>query len=328
MVGKLNPQGDELIWSTYLGGEGIDICFGMVLDEVGNPVLVGRTWSPDFPVTTGAFDESYNGHYDVFLCKVESSGSELIWSTFLGGVESDRAKTAIFNSSGDLIVSGETKSLEFPISPGAFDEVHNGSHDFFVTKFGITTTPIYLASFSAKRLGNVVRLRWEVASNSSLFRFHVWRQEGDFIRERLTDELIDGHSTSEYLDTQPPLGAARYWLQALGFDGATTWFGPADLEPLPESNAELQLDQSRPNPFNPQTTLEFNLPRPGRAEITVYDSRGRRVAVLLDEERLQGPGEVTWGGKDQSGVFVASGVYFARLETEEGIRTQKLVLVR
>jgi len=83
-----------------------------------------------------------------------------------------------------------------------------------------------------------------------------------------------------------------------------------------------------PNPFNPQTTIEFALQEAGQVRLAIYDIGGRRVAQLVDGFQQAGPGTVTWDGRDRSGASVASGVYFARLQTAGGVHTQKLVLAR
>lgn len=84
-VAKLDPAGSTLLWSTFLGGTGDEAALNLVLDSDGNPVIVGSSHSPDFPTTAGAYDESHNGGCDAFIAKLNSSGSDLLWSTFLGG---------------------------------------------------------------------------------------------------------------------------------------------------------------------------------------------------------------------------------------------------
>jgi hypothetical protein len=83
-----------------------------------------------------------------------------------------------------------------------------------------------------------------------------------------------------------------------------------------------------PNPFNPSTTLEFDLPRSGRATLEIFDAAGRRVRVLLDEEVAAGTQRVEWHGLDASGRRVASGVYFARILSRGHQARQRLLLVK
>lgn len=90
----------------------------------------------------------------------------------------------------------------------------------------------------------------------------------------------------------------------------------------------LRLEQNRPNPFNPATTLRYVLDEPGRVHIAVYDARGRELAVLLDEERGAGAGEVTWQGHDDAGRLAGAGVYFVRAESGDAVRLVKATLVK
>ncbi|HKK70786.1 MAG TPA: T9SS type A sorting domain-containing protein [Candidatus Krumholzibacteria bacterium] len=96
----------------------------------------------------------------------------------------------------------------------------------------------------------------------------------------------------------------------------------------PANAPEVSLQPARPNPFNPATSIAFDLPREGRARIEVYDLRGRHVATLLDAVRPAGRDEVIWRGTDASGRAVASGVYVVRLQTEAGTDLQRVTLAK
>jgi len=83
-----------------------------------------------------------------------------------------------------------------------------------------------------------------------------------------------------------------------------------------------------PNPFNPRTNIAFTVPATAHVRLAVYDLRGRRVDVLVDEVRGAGSYAVVWQGRSSDGGPLSSGVYFARLEVGGEVRTSKLVLVR
>jgi len=84
-----------------------------------------------------------------------------------------------------------------------------------------------------------------------------------------------------------------------------------------------------PNPFNPSTTIEFALPTAGRARLELFNARGERVSVLVDDQMPAGAGSVVWNGTDGNGRSVASGVYYAQLTTEEGaVARQRMVLLK
>jgi hypothetical protein len=83
-----------------------------------------------------------------------------------------------------------------------------------------------------------------------------------------------------------------------------------------------------PNPFNPQTVIRFGLPSSGRVDLRVYDARGHLVTTLLSEVLASGEHVVEWNGRDSRGGEVASGVYFSKLETGQGVLLKKMMLVR
>ncbi len=113
-VTKFNPTGSGLIYSTYLGGSGSDFATSMVIDSAGNVYLAGSTSSPDFPTTSGVLQQSYTGNGDAFLAKLDATGSTLSYSTYLGGTAADYAQGITIDSSGNAYVTGSTESPDFP----------------------------------------------------------------------------------------------------------------------------------------------------------------------------------------------------------------------
>jgi hypothetical protein len=133
-VTKLNSSGSTLDYSTYLGGSGNDNGNGIAVDSSGNAYVVGITDSSNFPTTAGAFQTTNAGGYDAFVSKLNSSGSALIYSTYLGGSGNDNGQGIGLDSSGDAYVSGGTSSTDFPTTAGAFQTTLAGSQNAFVSK--------------------------------------------------------------------------------------------------------------------------------------------------------------------------------------------------
>jgi hypothetical protein len=92
--------------------------------------------------------------------------------------------------------------------------------------------------------------------------------------------------------------------------------------------AEFALDANFPNPFNPSTTIRYNLPRPTYVELKIYDVRGALVRTLVAGHQGAGEKKVTWDGRLDSGTMASSGVYFYQLKTAEFNRTRKMVLLK
>ena len=120
-------------------------------------------------------------------------------------------------------------------------------------------------------------------------------------------------------------------------DASTTPFPVTALGPPgarqagPEPDAgvpALRLGPLLPNPLLSSATLSWALPQDGRVHVAIYDVSGRQVAVLVDAVQKAGLHGATWDGRNASSARVAAGVYFARLETDAGILTRKLVVAR
>ena len=130
-ITKFSNNG-SILWSTYLGGFSADYGKSLGIDNFNNIIVVGNTLSDDFP-TLNAYDSSYNGAYDGFISKFSSNGS-LIWSTFIGGINDDFCNKIEIDSSNNIIITGETHSIDYPILK-PFDDTLNGFSDVFITKF-------------------------------------------------------------------------------------------------------------------------------------------------------------------------------------------------
>ena len=135
-VTKLNAGGSALVYSTFLGGNLGANSSGIAVDTFGSAYVTGTTHAPDFPTTVGAFDTTHNFSADVFVTKFNATGSALVYSTFLGGSISDTGGSIAVDASGSAYVTGDTTSLDFPTTVGAFDTTFNGGFsDVYVTKF-------------------------------------------------------------------------------------------------------------------------------------------------------------------------------------------------
>ncbi len=149
-VTKLSSTGSAVLWSTFLGGSSVDGGFRVLLalDPSGHPVLTGATESSDFPTTPGAYDTSWNGYHDVFVAKLSSTGSALLWSTFLGGSTTESAEAIVLDLSSNPVLSGWTGSSDFPTTPGAYDTSFNGGEqDGFVAKLSSTGETLLWSTF-------------------------------------------------------------------------------------------------------------------------------------------------------------------------------------
>ncbi len=113
-VAEVNAAGSALTFSTYLGGNDDDRGFGIALDDSGNVYVAGATRSTNFPTTSNVLQATNQGGTDAFVTKLNPAGSNLVYSTLLGGSDIDQANAIAVDSSGNAFVTGFTRSSNFP----------------------------------------------------------------------------------------------------------------------------------------------------------------------------------------------------------------------
>ncbi|MBI3660936.1 SBBP repeat-containing protein [Candidatus Acetothermia bacterium] len=132
-----------LVYSTYLGGSAPDESHGIAVDSAGNAYITGITRSSNFPSTLGAFQAILtpssgpfccNPTSDIFVTKLNATGTALVYSTYIGGGGPDNGISIAVDSAGNAYVTGETQSTDFPITAGAFEAALSGDSNAFVIK--------------------------------------------------------------------------------------------------------------------------------------------------------------------------------------------------
>jgi len=162
-VTKLNQTGTALVYSTYIGGTGDaddsngDLGSGIAVDSSDSAYVTGLTASSDYPVTVGAFQITTRNKSgsNAFITKLNSMGTALTYSTYLGGSEESVGSSIAVDDSGDAYVTGTTESNDFPITPDAFQATKKTSaagaqYDpptGFVTKLNSTGTELVYSTY-------------------------------------------------------------------------------------------------------------------------------------------------------------------------------------
>jgi len=167
-VTKLSPTGSApLVYSTYLGGSGIDVGSAIAVDTLGNAYVTGYA-DPNFPTTTSAFQTTYGGgSADAFVTKLNPAGSApLAYSTYLGGNGQDIGQAIAVDGSGNAYVTGYTDSVSFPTTRGAFQTTFGGGfYDSFVTKLSPTdSAPLVYSTYLG---GSGIDVGYGIAVDSS-----------------------------------------------------------------------------------------------------------------------------------------------------------------
>ena len=155
-VTRLDAAGLTLAYSTYLGGNGNELApgGGIAVDGAGSAYVTGTTGSQDFPTSAAAFDTApaADGRTDVFVSKVNAGGFALTFSTLMGGDPPDQGRDITVGAAGAAYATGLTASVDFPVTPGAFDTSYNGGIDGFVSKLDTSASPGYPRPRFATRL--------------------------------------------------------------------------------------------------------------------------------------------------------------------------------
>jgi hypothetical protein len=140
-VTKLNPSGSAPIFSTYLGGTGDDRGNGIAVSASGLVYVTGSTTSSNFPLSS-PFQATLGGQQDGFVTKLNSTGSALLYSTYLGGAADDRGSSIALDSGGAAYIAGNTSSTNFPTA-SPLQAANNSATDAFVTKLSAAGALVY-----------------------------------------------------------------------------------------------------------------------------------------------------------------------------------------
>jgi hypothetical protein len=145
-VTKLTPTGSGLLYSTYLGGSNGDAGSRIAVDAAGQAYVTGNTDSADFPTTATAFQPGFGGISDAFVTKLNSTGSGLLYSTYLGGARFDVGLGIAVDAEGQAYVTGFTLSTNFPTA-AAFQPGFGGVSDAFMTKLTPTGSGLLYSTY-------------------------------------------------------------------------------------------------------------------------------------------------------------------------------------
>jgi hypothetical protein len=138
VISKFNSDLNYLVASAVIGGGQLDEALAIAIDSSDNIYITGRTNSSDFPTTVGAFNETYSGGLsDAFVSILSNDLSSLDSSTFIGGNAMDQARAIAINAAGDVYIVGNSASVNYPTTVGAFDTVNDlvSGPAVVVTKF-------------------------------------------------------------------------------------------------------------------------------------------------------------------------------------------------
>lgn len=210
------------------------------------------------------------------------------------------------------------------------------SHDFGTWQTNSPVVPVELTSFKAIAEEGRILLQWTTRSETNNLGFNVLRSQDNSLSNAqvINPELIEGKTESksgrsyEYIDTfVEEESLYYYWLEDVSLNGAKTYNGPKSAKALlvPKQYA---LFENHPNPFNPSTTIQYQLKDDGQVRICIYNIMGQLVRQLVDENRRQGTHTVIWDGLDNRYIPAPSGMYVYTIEVNDFRASRKMMLTK
>jgi hypothetical protein len=315
-VTRLNATGSALVYSTYLGGDVGDGALCVAVDGSGVVTAGGWTWSSNFPTTAGAYDRTFNSipgsSNDGFVTRLNPDGSDLLYSTFIGGSSHEPVYELAVDDTGDVFMTGLSRSEDFPTTPDAFDSSLHGEIDAF------------LCHLSPDRNGEDDLVYSTLIGGSG--------QDGGqglVLIDAVIPTIVFGGFSEPYGFPCTP-GAYDMTLDG-PWDGFVCRFGPSTVG-IPEAAARHGVQSARlgpvsPNPNHGNVNYSVDLPHETTVQVHVFDIAGRKVQTLLDERLpagLHGYSENLRAGEGH----LAGGVYYLRMEANGVEESRKFILVR
>ena len=201
----------SLVWSTYLGGDSLDSGIKLSTDFSENIYVSGQTQSIDSIAFGNAYQSTLNGVSDGFIAKYNSAGV-LQWSTYLGGVGVDVA-TGISFGDTSVFVTGQTNSIDFPITPNAHKTTLTGSTDGFISKFNADGDFIWSTYFGGELDDNVRNIK---TINNNVYFIGTTNSDSSIVTP-LAFQLTKNDSTDAFVGKMDRHGVLK-WCSYYGGD--------------------------------------------------------------------------------------------------------------
>lgn len=219
-VTSLNSSGTSLNWSTYLGGSSVDEANALALDASGDAFVAGYTSSSNFPVSAAPFQNTLGGVNDAFVAKVDRSGKTIDYSTYLGGSLDDEANGIAVDAAGHAYVTGQTSSINFPVTPTSYHPSSSGGEDIFVAELSINGSSLVYSTYvggSAADYGTGI-----VVDPSGSAYVTGSTASKDFPVTSNATQITFGGNTDAFLIKLDPIGANLLFATYLGGSGIDT----------------------------------------------------------------------------------------------------------
>ncbi len=297
-------------------------------------------------------DETFSASTDTQVHAAVGYNDALTFNWSSGAyLDVDEAETWYFIT-GDLAAAAQglllvgTMNDEGITSAYGIETDGSGNEDW-ENNSATSTLPVELSAFNITNSGRLVKIAWTTESESDNMGFNIYRGlTSESMAEesviQLNDQIILGAGTSseptDYTfqdDFRIEYGVTYYyWLETIDMGNISSLFGPITFIPADDSGSDAPIEQAYglqsnyPNPFNPNTKIEFCLEKVEYTTLDVYNVRGQHVKNLFKGMPKANGESVNWDGRDESGKETGSGVYFYRLQYGGKSEMKKMILLR
>ncbi|MCP4708786.1 MAG: hypothetical protein GY869_09190, partial [Planctomycetes bacterium] len=275
-ITKLDVNLATLSASTFLGGDEDDIGYSIILDTDGNVYVTGITESSDFPTTPGAYDETYDSS-DAYITKLDGNLSTLLASTFLGGSTGDWGNSITLDNSGNVYAIGETRSSDFPTTPGAYDESYNGGvggGDVYISKLDgdLSYDPPFIQILQPDGVDDIVDTSFVITwidgcpnDDATISLYHDIDNSGED-GTLIISGISEDDSTDQYIWDTSAMPEGDYFIYGLIDDGSTSMAYYTDVT----INNKILIDDSK-NALDLADQINTNQNRSTRDVELTYD---------------------------------------------------------
>ncbi len=272
-VTKVNVTGEQILYSTYLGGTQADVAQSIQLDGANNMYITGYTFSPNFPLAS-PLQSTIGGGADAFVCELNAAGTALTFSTFLGGSGDDRAYGLALDGSKNVYVTGATSSTNFPTTGGSFQPSLHGSSNAFVSKLNPAGSSLLYSTFlggTGVDQGNSIAVI-PSGTNAGVVYVTGFTESADFPTYNPIQSVL-GLSNNNLCGQSP---CADAFLTEFTADGTAVTFSTYLGGNGPDFGQSIALD-STPDPYITGSTSSTNFPTdspsvPGTTYVPPYNS--------------------------------------------------------
>lgn len=312
--------------TLYLDGTSVaSATFGGNMTGSGKARLCASTWATDGPFS-GQVDEVRIWNTTRTAAEISDNKNNLTLSPATSGLVAyyhfDQGTASGDNSGVSSLTDETSHSYNGTLTNFAL----SGSTSNWVAANN-SALPVELISFIASENKGSVVLNWQTATEVNNYGFNVERRVQKEEWKQIA--FVNGHGNSNspknysFTDLSLISGKVQYRLKQIDFDGKYEYSDIVEVDL--EAPANFALNQNHPNPFNPETTISYQLPSASHVSLKVYDALGREVATLVDEFKQAGNYNSKFSTQNSK---LSSGVYFYKLSAGSFSQTQKMLLIK